>query len=203
MIPWRYCFRHPLNARSVPWFSTTLLFLFSLLYVFRISYWYLKKINPNAFSCIRLMPRFLSMARQYFTMPHAFVCGILMNVLCFSRSSLIFCMCSSARVRDSALAPDSRSRMRSYTSFMFIPYVFIRAAIPTGSNNNLTSGLASGLCTSRASVPTCSRGILLVYPWATSPFSCYCHHSQWSTQPQPGWLLRIRRAKGLWQPMKI
>ena len=41
---------------------------------------------------------------------------------------------------------------------------FIRAAIPTDSNNNLTSGLASGLCTSRASVPTCSRDILLVYP---------------------------------------
>ena len=65
------------------------------------------------------------MARQYFTMSHAFVCGILINALCFSRSSFIFCMCSSARVRDSALAPDSRSRMRSYTSFMFILYVFL------------------------------------------------------------------------------
>lgn len=42
--------------------------------------------------------------------------------------------------------------------------VFYHIAIPTDSNNNLTSGLASGLYTSRASFPTGNHGTLSVFP---------------------------------------
>ena len=60
------------------------------------------------------------------------------------------------------------ARLSFSDALIYFVYVhtlcFIRAAIPTDSNNNLTSGLASGLCTSRASFPTCSRDILLFYP---------------------------------------
>lgn len=70
-------------------------------------------------------------------------------------------LCSCARLCTCA-------RLSFSDALIYFVYVhtvcFIRAAIPTDSNNNLTSGLASGLCTSQASVPTCSRGILFVYP---------------------------------------
>jgi hypothetical protein len=71
-----------------------------------------------------------------------------------------FCSCT----RLCTCARLSFSDALIYFAYIHTVCFFIRIAIPTDSNNNLTSGLASGLYTSRASFPTGNHGTLSVFP---------------------------------------